>query len=272
MDGSKQEALFSRYPQLNSLRRLAPDSVIYEEIGSRVNEFEQCLRNSQQLIPTVNLNAVFPSDLENGSIRLENFLGEPGNVLVEEVCKICLIAKWLSPKRILEIGTYNGMTTLQMALNVPPECIIYTLDLTPDQAAAVPLRKLDQIFACNQCGAMKGSYFLGRPELHIQQLFGNSAEFDFNIIDSPIDLIFIDGAHDYKSVRTDTATAFRLLSEKGVILWHNYADIHAPDVTRCLIETAQNHRIWHLRNTYLAVYFAPNDNITCQSLAESKAI
>src|SRR5437762_8515397 len=55
-----------------------------------------------------------------------------GNVSVESVCKIGLIIRWLRPRRILEIGTYNGMTTLQMALNAPPECTVRSEEHTSE--------------------------------------------------------------------------------------------------------------------------------------------
>ena len=240
--GGDEGALFTKYPVLKSLRRFASDSFIYEEIGSRAKEFEHWMAISQDLIPVVNLNEVFPAELETSPIRMEHFLGHWGNTSIEDTAKICLITKWLAPKRILEIGTYNGMMTLQMALNAPPECIIYTLDLTPEQAAILPLSKLDELVAKQFLG-QTGSYFRDRADLNIHQLYGNSTEFDFSVIGGKADLIYINGSGDYKSVCTDTATAFRLLSERGVILWHNYADVHYPDITRCLVETARHHKL-----------------------------
>jgi hypothetical protein len=131
--------LFQRYPRLKTLLALVPESLVVEEIGQQVGKFEKWLAEADAVIPTVNLNKVFPATLESGSIQLENFLGHWGNVSIEELCKICLIVKWRKPRRILELGTYNGMTTLQMALNAPPDCTTYTLDLHPEQAASITL-------------------------------------------------------------------------------------------------------------------------------------
>ena len=254
-----KSTLFERYPQLNSLRALAPDALIEESVGSRADEFETCLTEARKAIPTVNLNKVFPAELERGAIRLEHFLGHWGNVSIEELCKICLIVKWLKPTRILELGTYNGMTTLQMALNAPPECVTYTLDLPPDQASVLPMRKLDELVAKHfrsRFDTRIGSYFADRNDLKIVQLWGDTATFDYSVIKGPLDLVFIDAAHDYENKRHDTQTALRLLSSRGVVLWHNYADVLSPDVTRCLLECARGRRLFHLRNTYLAVYNA----------------
>ncbi|MFM8982131.1 MAG: O-methyltransferase [Spartobacteria bacterium] len=251
--------LFVKYPQLSNLRALIPDDLIYSEIGSRADEFESYLADAKNCIPTVNLNKVFPGELEKGEIKLENFLGHWGNVSIEELCKICLIVKWLKPRRILEMGTYNGMTTLQMALNSPKECITYTLDLTPDEAANLKLGKLDDLVANqfkNKFQTATGSYFAGRKDVSIEQLWGNTASFDYSLLDGPMDLVFVDAAHDYENKKIDCERAFSLLSPNGVILWHDYAQVANPDVTRCLGEFAKDRRIFHLRNTNLAVFYA----------------
>jgi hypothetical protein len=254
------DELFRSYPQLLTLRALVPDALIVEHIGKRVSEYEELLTEARKVIPTVNLNQIFPAELERGAIRLENFLGHWGNVSIEELCKICLIVKWVAPRRILELGTYNGMTTLQMALNSPPECNTYTLDLPPEMAAKITLNPLDEMISKHfkeHFDTTVGSYFLKRKDVNITQLWGDTSVFPYEtIIDGPIDMVFVDAAHDYQNKKIDTDNAFRLLSAKGVILWHNYHDVICPDVTRCLGEYAKNRKIWHLRNTSLAVYYA----------------
>src|SRR3989344_9305966 len=165
--------IIEKYPRLATLLSLVPKSLIEEEIGSKVEEFESWLTQAKTLIPTVNLNKIFPEELERGSIVMENFLGHWGNVSVEESAKICLIVKWLQPKRILELGTYNGMTTLQMALNAPSECVTYTLDLLPAQEASIKLDKIDELVAKqfkNKFDTKTGSYFAGRTDVKITQL------------------------------------------------------------------------------------------------------
>jgi len=251
--------IFIKYPQLSNLRALVPDALIEEEIGSRADEFERYLAEAKTLIPTVNLNKIFPQELEKESIRLENFLGHWGNVSIEELCKICLIVKWLKPSRILEMGTYNGMTTLQMALNAPPECLTYTLDLSAKQAAEVKLGNLDDLVANHfkeKFQTTTGCYFKRRHDISIKQLWGDTATFDYTALDGPMDLVFVDAAHDYTNKKIDCENAFGMLSKRGVIIWHDYAQVANPDVTKCLAEFAKTRRIFHLRNTNLAVFFS----------------
>ncbi len=256
------EALYVRYPRLRNLRKLVPHELIEREIGSRAEEFERWLADARLRIPIVNLNQVFPAEVERGAIKLEDFLGHWGNVSVEELCKICLVVKWLRPVRILEMGTYNGLTTLQMALNAPPQCVIYTLDLPPELAASLPLTELDELVAKQFRKAFKtetGIYFKGRTDLNIIQLWGDTAAFDYSKIGGGFDLIYVDAAHDYENLKRDTANAFRLLSPRGVILWHDYDQVVCPEVTRFLAECAAARRLFQLRNTNLAVYCAQTD-------------
>lgn len=253
-------AFFGKYPQLNTLRALVPDELILREIGSRAEEFEGYLAEAKTRIPTVNLNKVFPAELEAGKVQLENFLGHWGNVSIEELCKICLIVRWLKPRRILELGTYNGLTTLQMALNAPAGAAVYTVDLPPEHQASSETGTIDALLATSfrtKFNTTLGSYFKHRTDVSIKQIIGNSTAIDYSAeIGHDVDLIFVDAAHDYTSKRKDTDTAFSLLSSNGVILWHNYADVCNPDVTRCLSEYAAGRSIFHLRNTTLAVYYA----------------
>ena len=248
---------FDRYPQLETLRALAPDALIERELGSRADEFERDAERARKLIPTVNLNRVFPAELERGAIRLENFLGHWGNISIEELCKICLIVRFLRPRNILELGTYNGMTTLQMALNAPAETTVYTLDLPEDADTEYELTEIDRLVSAHfkeRFDTSTGSYFKGRDDVNVVQLWADTAKFDYTSIDGPLDLIFIDAAHDYENKRIDSENAFRLLAPGGVVMWHNYNDVVCPDVTKYLADIASERSLFHLRNTMLAVY------------------
>jgi hypothetical protein len=254
-------SVFERYPQLLTLKGLVPDEVVEREVGARADEFERVYRSARAVIPTVRLGDVFPPALERGAIRLENFLGHWGNVSVETVCKISLIVRFLKPRRILEIGTYNGMTTLQMALNAPPECTVYTLDLPQDLEPSVPASELDRLVAKSfraRFGTSTGSYFRDRGDVRIVQLLGDSATFDYAAhLDGPVDLVFIDGAHDERTKRIDSENALRLVSPGGTILWDNYGDVCNPEVTRYLLDLSAALPLRHFKNTMLVVHRPP---------------
>jgi predicted O-methyltransferase YrrM len=251
--------VFEKYPYINSLRSLVPDELIEAEIGSKADEFDKDIEKARKNIRTVNLNSIFPQELEKGKVVLENFLGHWGNVSIEELCKICLIVRFVQPKRMLEIGTYNGMTTLQMALNAPKDCVTYTLDLPDHIMAAIELSKVDTLVSKHfkeKFGTKTGSYFSGRSDVNIIQALGDSATFDYaSLGNEKFDVIFVDAAHDYENKKIDSENAFRLLNKNGVILWHNFNDVTSPGVTKYLADIADKYKIYHLRNTMLAVYY-----------------
>jgi predicted O-methyltransferase YrrM len=250
--------IFKRYPQLVTLKGIVPDDVVERAISPQADKFDQYLLDSEKLVPTVNLNKIFPSEVETGRIVLENFLGHWGNVSIEEVCKICLIINFLKPRKILELGTYNGMTTLQMALNAPKDCKIYTLDLPDNYDPNIKLSELDWHVAKSiksKFGTKTGSYFADYPEnKNIIQLLGDSATFNYEEVGNDIDLIFIDAAHDFENKLIDTENAYRLIRKGGVIIWHDYKSPANPEVTRFINMQAQHKKIFHLRNTMLAIH------------------
>ena len=58
-----------------------------------------------------------------------------GNMAPHELETVASIVATVKPKRIFEIGTFDGRTTLNMALNAP-DAQIYTLDLPASGVAA----------------------------------------------------------------------------------------------------------------------------------------
>jgi predicted O-methyltransferase YrrM len=251
-------SVFDRYPQLMTLKGLVPDEVVEREIGLRADELDADISRARQSISTVNLNKIFPPELEKASIKLENFLGHWGNVSIEELCKICLIVSYFKPKCILELGTYNGMTTLQMALNAPSDCIVYTLDLPDEMAQSLELSELDTYVARhfkNKFGTSTGSYFANRKDVNIKQLFGDSSTFDYSAIKTRPDIIFIDAAHDYRNKKIDSENAFNMIADNGIILWHDFTSPANPDVTKYLADISDKYKIYHLRNTMLAIFW-----------------
>lgn len=161
-------------------------------------------------------------------IRLTELEVKTGNMPVSELALICGIIRKEKPLGIFEIGTMNGRTTLNMALNSPEECKIFTLDLPKDEASETqyPISKRFRKLVDKE---VSGELFLNKsaaefPEKNkITQLLGDSGKFDFSPYYNSIDFIFIDGSHDYEYVLNDSEVALKLLRKgKGVILWHDY--------------------------------------------------
>jgi predicted O-methyltransferase YrrM len=95
-------------------------------------------------------------------------------------------------------------------------------------------------------------------EHKITQLYGDSRTFDFAPYLEDIDLVYVDGAHDYEAVKRDTENAIAMLRPGGYALWDefcNYGDYN--DVTRTIVDTIPSGQFVHVANTQLAVYQKP---------------
>lgn len=163
-------------------------------------------------IPQVPLGEVLGRDTV---LEVHDPLAAPGSVSLLELSVIGGLIRRLRPKRLLEIGTLDGRTTLNMAANAPPDARIYTLDLP---------------------GLSSGSYFAGTPEAaKITQLRGDSATFDWSPFDGTVDFVFIDADHTYPFVISDSRRTVKLLREgRGTIVWHDYGTWDWPGATRAL--------------------------------------
>ena len=141
------------------------------------------------------------------------------NVSEYELLVICSFVVQTRARRIFEIGTYDGRTTLAIARNLTGDGHVETLNLPPDwEGDGVPPDDASLATA-----VVSGERFLGQPEAErITQLWGDSATFDFSPYRGQMDLVFIDGAHSADYVERDTETARTLIrGAGGLVLWHD---------------------------------------------------
>ena len=73
-------------------------------------------------------------------------------------------------------------------------------------------------------------------------------------IRSKILTVYIDGNHSKEYVHSDTEQAMKMLSNNGIIIWHDYDYIIHRDVFNYLNELSQTHRIYSIPYTRHAIY------------------
>ncbi len=168
------------------------------------------------------------------SLELEDWNGDLGAGSFWDLTALVTIARHLQPKRIFEIGTGHGRTTLNLALNTPPDARIFTLDISD--------------------GPVVGKLFKGHPAAgKIQTLTADSVAHDYSEFANNIELVLVDGNHGYDSVVADTKSAFGMVAPKGIILWD---DVHPAfdGVVRALKQRPEASQIRRIVGTKLAVY------------------
>ena len=162
-----------------------------------------------------------------------------------------------APKTIFEIGTYNGFTTLHMAVNSPDDCKIYTLDLPPgyDLTKAQGNSYDDVLVMQLSQASIAKRFYKNHPLSHkVVELFGDSSAFDFSPYYGKIDLVFIDGNHSMEFIKKDSANAFKMLSDNGLIIWHDFDYIIHKDVFNFLRALSKDDPIYSVPNTRFAVF------------------
>lgn len=146
-----------------------------------------------------------------------------GNVTTLELLVLARLVAARRPRRLFEIGTFDGRTTLNLAANAGTGSHTWTLDLPPAavDATALPLAPHDRAYVEKP---VAGARFAGSDVAdRITQLWGDSARVETPDLDGTMDFVFVDGAHSREYVLSDAAFARRLLGPRGgVVAFHDY--------------------------------------------------
>ena len=219
-------------------------------------------------IPTIDVQEFFASF--DKKIKIIDFdVPEPnyenGNISFFETVIICLLCKNLSPIKILEFGTFNGRTTINIAANVPEDAHIITVDLPKPQMnkTKFPLEGIGLDDEHDELGyvGLKNKRYNKHPmrlKSKIEQFWMDTADFPSDDYQEAFDFIFVDASHTYSNTYNDSYTALRCIKEKGVILWHDYNGW--PGVTKALNEllvmAPDPTNYVHIEGTSLVAYYA----------------
>jgi len=174
------------------------------------------------------------SEITGRSIRLsfQTFPRIGASISLVEAAALSALIHKINAKRIFEFGTYKGVSTTQLALNLPHDGMVFSLDLPEDHPAySLAIPKVAE----QQIAAEKGKGILIPHDLggKVTFLRADSAKFDTAPYLESMDLIFVDGAHSYEYVKNDTVKGLEMLRPGGIIAWHDCTPSH-PDVVRYL--------------------------------------
>ena len=192
---------------------------LFKEVGTHIKHKKNKKQEVKEILPKVSIEEFAGPDKPE---MIENEF-EDGNVSKFELESIARIARNQGPKRVFEIGTFNGQTALNIANNIPDDGHVFTLDLPQSEVASTKLRiKTGERKFINK--ETSGRMFHGTPqESKITQILADSAQYDYSELNNTIDLVFVDGSHSYEYVINDTNVAMKLLRNgKGIIIWHDY--------------------------------------------------
>ena len=114
---------------------------------------------------------------------------------------LATLVRLTGAKRILELGTFTGYSSISMGSALPPDGRIITCDVDPE-ATAIARRYMDE------------SGYGDRIEIRLGPALGT-----IETLEGPFDLVFIDA--DKPSYRAYYEAALPLLAENGLIIADN---------------------------------------------------
>jgi Methyltransferase domain len=243
--------------QLNGLYARAvylPATILGQSYRRASRRLRGVTRGQVTRLPQVGWRDLFPAR----AIALAQPRRQQGDVNLAELAVLATAAASVTTgSEIIEIGTFDGRTTLNLALNSRQHLAVFTLDLPPDTLPKFDLAPGERTFVEKP---RSGRHFVeaaGRgvaAAQRINQLFGDSATFDWSAHRGRAGLVFVDGSHAYDYVIADSDTALGLIAWKGVVIWHDYGVWEG--VTRALedIEASRHLGLRHVRGTSLVVW------------------
>jgi predicted O-methyltransferase YrrM len=201
----------------------------------KIDQFFSSFLSYRKFLPERDAQDLIPRFAET-EIRIKQCpLGNWSTPMVD-VFIVLKAAVGFESKRILELGSYRGDTARLLAENTGPNTVICAVDVDERH----------------------GGSYRGLPvEKKIRRKTGRISRLLFDPGEK-FDLIYVDADHDFESVMRDTEVAFQLLTENGVILWHDYCHqsyFHNKcGVPEALDMFAKRYPIYAIRGTWLAIY------------------
>lgn len=198
-----------------------------------------------QIIPGIESSSVLIVDAFRPNLQ--------ATPMVEEIAALLAILRHTGAKKVFELGTFDGSTTVNIAANTPDDAEIVTLDLPPNWDGKLVF-ELPEVFRNVPDTRIVGRQFRNTPYAgKIQQVLGDSAAIDWSALPGPFDLIFIDACHHYDYVKKDTENALKHITPKGVIVWHDYGSYKG--VSDAVDEAAAKFKVHAIAGTRMAVGF-----------------
>jgi predicted O-methyltransferase YrrM len=192
----------------------------------------------QDLLPPVQAHEI---SLPSAASRHRWSLGTAEQIILQ------LIIRERACVDVFEIGTFNGGTTRLLAEVLPENGHVWTIDLAEEE--------FDATQGPNHfSGRDVGAEHRRSPVAHkVHQLFGNSLTFDFSPFEGRMDLVLVDGGHEYPNGLHDSLTALRLVRPGGIILWDDF-DPYWHGLISGICDAMKMHRLGRLSGRSFAVY------------------
>lgn len=190
-----------------------------------------------------------------------------GSVTTLEASLLCSLLLIKKPRKIFEFGTFLGYTTSLFLMNSPQCATVFSLDLpTIESSNSSHLTELDwnkvkSDDAYND--AFLTSFSQSKGELYLTNhrndprltLLKQDSRDLWQLMDKferTFDFIFVDGGHSEEIASIDTNNGLQMLTDQGIMIWHDYNSKLHTSVTNVVNKFAEERSVVSIESTMLA--------------------
>jgi hypothetical protein len=195
------------------------------------------------LVPKAPAGSIFPGIDFDRSLELYFPFPRDQGVYTHELAVLTHVVNWLKPRRVIEFGTAEGRTAVNLAAYLPVDGEVVTIDIPPVPPA-------------DTLGNLHRDHPL-KPR--IKQLYGDLLRFDWSSYRNSAAVVFCDALDQYEGAKKETKIAFELVETGGTIFWHDYG--YVEGVTRLLNELSRGLPVRHIEGTTLGCLSVPTEEI-----------
>jgi glycosyltransferase involved in cell wall biosynthesis/SAM-dependent methyltransferase len=153
------------------------------------------------------------------------------------------------PRRILEIGTAEGHMTANFTHFSDEEAVVFTLGTVVDLPANTAQPQRYETPDRQHFGRLANAFGKAAKVFFIT---ADSLDYDFRRLDA-LDFAFIDGAHDFRHVLSDTLSVYDVLRPGGWIVWHDFTSpVNWVEVRGALERIRLDEPVVHVAGTAVA--------------------
>ncbi len=181
-------------------------------------------------IPAVTMMDLIADETQAVNAKVVAFPQIGFSITLDEAMGLAILMQKCRARRVFEFGTHRGVSTSQLAANLPADGAVFTLDL--------PREDTSTRFEVNDWAEKEVANFPRKGDLIPENLRGkvtfltqDSALFDPKPYANTMDFIFVDAAHTREYVVNDSEKAWAMLRPGGIVAWHDCRP-QSPDVVK----------------------------------------
>lgn len=183
-------------------------------------------------VPAVSAMDLHSESADPLNVNLRVFPRVSFSISLLEALSLAILMRKCRARRAFEFGTHRGVSTSQLAANLPPDGELFTLDL--------PRSDTHTHFKVDDAAEKEVANFPRKGDLipedlrpKVRFLEQDSARFDPQPYAASMDFVFVDAAHTMEYVKNDSEKAWVMLRPGGILAWHDCRP-QSPDVIKFL--------------------------------------